>query len=150
MKGERGFTLVEMLLALAITGMVAAVMGIAVQQVITVPAQGDAHVDALHAVQNAAHWLNLDGQAAEEASANGSVLNITLPDDTIVVYYLSGGYLNRICGNVSMTVARDIAGVNFTVEGKVITMSITASPESRWDISENQTYQVYMRPTEQE
>jgi prepilin-type N-terminal cleavage/methylation domain-containing protein len=146
MKSERGFTLVETMVAVAITGVIVAIMGLSVQQMVTVPEQGNDHIDALHAVQNAAHWVSLDGEGAKSA-IGGSSLNITLPDSSNVTYNLSGGSLHRTCDNVSRTVAEGITGVNFTVSGRIITMNIVAAPESRWDISENRTYQVYMRPT---
>ena len=146
MKGERGYTLVETLIAIAITGVIVTVLGMAVQQIFSVPEQGNTQVEALHAVQNAAHWVSLDGQTAKQASG-GSSLDLTLPDDSTISYILSGSNLNRNCQGVSHTIAENISNVNFTVEGRVITMSIAAAPDSRWDISENETYQIYMRPT---
>jgi prepilin-type N-terminal cleavage/methylation domain-containing protein len=146
MKGERGYTLVETLLAIAITGFIATVLGLTVQQVAFVPEQGNDQVDALHAVQNAAHWVGLDGQTAASASG-GSSLNLTLPDNSVIIYTLSGDSLLRDDGSANRTIAEDISSVNFTVEGRVITMNIAAAPASRWDVSENQTYQIYMRPT---
>ena len=146
MRGERGYTLVETLIAIAITGFIVTILGLTVQQFVTVPEQGDNHVDALHAVQNAAHWVSLDGQTAKSASG-GSSLSLTLPDNSIVSYNMSGNSLQRTFKGVSRTVAEDVSSVNFTIQGRVITMHITAAPDSRWSISENQTYQVYMRPT---
>ena len=146
MKGERGYTLVETLIAIAITGCIAAVTALAVGQVVTVPEQGNAHIDALHALQSAAHWVSLDGQTAKSASG-GSSLTLTLPDSSNITYSVSGRSLWRTSDNITRTVAEDISSVNFTVQGRTITMHITAAPGSRWSVSENQTYEVVMRPT---
>ncbi len=146
MKGERGFTLVEMLIATAITGFLVAALGLAVQQVFAVPERGNDQVAALHAVQNAAFWVSWDGQTAKAASG-GSGLTLTLPDDSLVSYTLSEGELHRISGAAERTVARNITGVVFTVDGRVINMNIVAAPDGRWGVSENHSYQIFMRPT---
>jgi prepilin-type N-terminal cleavage/methylation domain-containing protein len=146
MKGERGYTLVELIVAIAITGFIIATLGLVLQQIFTVPERGNDQVAALHAVQNVAHWVGLDGQTAKSASGGGS-LTLTLPDDSVISYTLTGEELHRIYGGSNRTIAKDITSVNFTVLGRVITMDITAVPDSRWDISENQTYQIFMRPT---
>jgi hypothetical protein len=117
-----------------------------VQQTVTLPERADDQVDALHALQNAAHWVSLDGQTAKSASG-GSGLTLTLPDDSTVSYVLDGDELHRIDGGSDRTIARGIAGVSFSVDGRLITMNITAAPDSRWNTSENGTYQISMRPT---
>jgi prepilin-type N-terminal cleavage/methylation domain-containing protein len=146
MRWERGYTLIETLIAIAITGFLSTVVGLAVNQIVTVPERGDDQVDALHAVQNAAHWVALDGQMAKSAVGGGS-LTLTLPNTSVISYTLYGTNLHRIYGSSNRTIAEDISSVNFTVQGRIINMSITAAPGSRWSISENQTYQIYMRPT---
>jgi prepilin-type N-terminal cleavage/methylation domain-containing protein len=146
MKVERGYTLVELIMAIAITGFLTATLGLVVQQTVTVPERGDDQVNALHAIQNAAHWVSLDGQTAKSASG-GSGLALTLPDDSSLSYILYGDELHRVSGSSNRTIARGIASASFSVEGRLITMNITAAPDSRWDMSESGTYQINMRPT---
>jgi hypothetical protein len=137
---------VEMLIAVAITGCLVTALGMAVQQVFAVPERGNDQVAALHAVQNAAHWVSRDGEAAKAASG-GSGLTLTLPDDSLISYTLSDGELHRIAAGADLTVARDISNASFSVDGRVINMNIVAAPEGRWGVSENLSYQVLMRPT---
>jgi type II secretory pathway pseudopilin PulG len=146
MKVEQGYTLVEAAVTIAIMGFLITVLAMAVQQVVVVPERGGDQVNAIHSVQNAAHWVALDGQMAESATG-GSSLIITLPDSTEINYALAGNNLQRSYDGVSRTIAEDVSSVNFTVQGKNIYMTIVATPESRWGVSQNQTYQVYMRPT---
>ncbi len=145
MKGERGYTLVEALIAIAITGFLVTVLGMVVQLMVTVPERGNDQVDAMHAIQNTAHWLALDGQMAELA-VGGSSLILTFPNTLVVSYVRYGTNLNRVSASSNRTLAEDVASVNFTVQNKMIYMTIVTVPESRWDISENYTYRVYMRP----
>ena len=146
MNGEKGYTLVELMIALAITGVISAVLGLAVQQIVTVPEQNNDKIAAVHAVQNAGHWVGLDGQTATGA-VGGSSLTLTLADNSTLSYILYGDELHRVYGSSNRTIARDISNASFSITGNMITMDIESTPAGRWNISENGTYQVCMRPT---
>jgi prepilin-type N-terminal cleavage/methylation domain-containing protein len=146
MKKELGYTLVELMIAIAITGFLATTLGLVVQETTSVPERGGQQVSAQHAVQNAVHWVSLDGQMAKSASG-GTSLALTLPDDSSVNYILYGDELHRVDASSNRTIARGIASAAFSVDGRLITMSITAAPDGRWQVSEGGSYQIDMRPT---
>ena len=146
---QTGYTLIETVVAIAIFGIITGVCGLALQQIVTVPERGDSQVDALHDLQNAIHWVGLDAGSAE-AAVGGTSLSLTMPDGAAVVYSRSGTALSRNYAGDSQTIARSINNLEFTVNGRTITMNISSAPESRWGISENRTYQVTMRPAEDE
>ena len=144
MKGEQGFSLVEMLIALALTGVITGVLAMVVQQTITVPERGNDQTAALHSLQNAIHWFGLDGQT-EAAATGGNGLTLTLPDSSNIEYVLYGRDLNRLAGSSNRTIARDVTDASFTVSGRNITLALAAAPAGRSGVSENITSQVSMR-----
>jgi len=147
---QRGMTLVEILIATAIMGTIAALPATAFYQFINVVERGRVKMAALHEVQNAAQWVARDGQGAS-AAVGGSQLALTLFDGTTVVYELAGAGprydLRRTAGSSQIAVARNVTSVSFSVGGRLITMAITSSPDNRWGMSEARTYKVYLRPT---
>ncbi len=147
-KREGGFSLVELLVATAITGLIVSGVGTAIYQIITVTDYGNDRLTATHEVQNVAHWFSLDGQRASRASG-GRELVLTLTDDSSATYSVVGTELYRMTGSSNMTLAQNIASASFSVEDHTITMNLTSYPQGRWDVSENGTYQVYRRPTEE-
>ena len=150
MKGEQGLTLVELLITIAIICCVASVLGTAVRQMVIVPERGNDSITALHELQNVAHWFGIDGQMSISANGSGgNSLIMTLYDDSTITYSMQGGDFNRIAGTSNRTLAQNISSVDFSVQGSLITMGITSSPNGRWSISENGTYEVCMRPEEQ-
>jgi len=148
MKGERGFTLVELLIATAITGLIVGVLGTAIYQIVTVTDYGNERLIAMHELQNAAHWFNLDGQEARTATG-GAELSLALSDNSSVIYTVNGTELRRTAGDVTLTLARNITSANFSVANNIITMTLVSSPEGRWGVSEQGTYQVSPRPTQE-
>ena len=147
-KGERGFSLVELFVATAITGLVVSFLGTAIYQIITVTEYGNDRMIAMHELQNAAHWVSLDGQMASTASG-GNELTLTLPDGSTVTYAVVSTELRRTAGDSQMILARNISEICFSVENCIITMTVTSSPEGRQNVSEQGTYKVCLRPTEE-
>jgi prepilin-type N-terminal cleavage/methylation domain-containing protein len=147
MKGQQGFTLVELLIVTAIMGVIFSGLGEAFHQVVTIPEYGNDRVTALHELQNVAHWVNLDGQMAQSATG-GNKLVLTLPDNSSISYTLAGTDLVRSTSTANRTLANNITIINFSIQDRYITMDITSSPAGRWGVSENETYKVYLRPTE--
>lgn len=148
MKEQKGFTLVELLIATAITGLIFSILGTAIFQIITITEYGNDKMVAMHELQNAAHWFSFDGQRASTATA-GDELVLTLSDNSSVTYAVVGTSLRRTAGASQMTLAQNIASASFSVENRTISMTIVSSPEGRTDVSENGTYEVYLRPTEE-
>lgn len=148
MKGERGFTLIELLIATAVTGFIVSVLGVAIYQIITVTEYSNDKMTAMHELQNAAHWFNIDGQRASAASGSNELV-LTLPDDSSITYALAGTELNRTADGSQMTVARNITSATFSVQNRTITMNLTSSPVGRQNVSEQGAYKVYLRPTEE-
>ena len=146
MNTQKGMTMVELIVTVAVTGIIVAFLGTAIYQIITITGYGNNRLIAAHELENAAYWLNRDGQQAVAASGGGG-LSLTLSDNSTVTYSLAGTELRRTSGGNNMILARNIASLNFAVSNRVITMSLTSSPEGRDIVSENGTYRVYLRPT---
>jgi len=147
MKSQEGFTLPELLITVAITGLIVSFLGMAVYQIITVTEYGSDKMVAMHELQNVAHWVSRDGQMASTA-IGGNELVLTLPNDSSITYSVVDSELRRTAGGSQMTLARNISALSFSIENRIITMTVTSSPEGRPNVSEQRTYKVCLRPTE--
>ena len=145
MKKEAGFTLVEMVIAVALTGILAVILGPAVHQMVMVTDYGNDKLTALHELQNAAYWFNADSQMSVSATGGGS-LTLTLAAGQTITYSLSGANLQRTSDSGTMTLAQSISSASFTVADRLATMDLTAIPQGRAGVSEQGTYQAYLRP----
>jgi prepilin-type N-terminal cleavage/methylation domain-containing protein len=145
MKKQQGFSLIELVITVSILGIMAGVLAPVFNQIIEIPEYGNEKITAMHELQNAAHRVNIDGQMAKSATG-GSSLVLTMPDDSTISYTLNNNELIRTIGSDNWTLARNISYLNFTVDGRHVTMDITSSPEGRWGISENKNYQICLRP----
>ena len=147
MNGQKGMTMVELMMAVATTGIIVVFLGTAIYQTLTVSGYGTDRLTAAHELENVAHWLNIDGQGAQ-AAAGGPALELTMADNASITYTLDGTEMLRTAAGYEIILARNIADASFTVDGRLVTMSLTAEPPGRYGVSENGTYSVYLRPSE--
>ena len=151
-RDERGVTLVEILVALAITGLITGTLVTAIYQIYQVTGWGSNQMRVQHDLQNAATWLNRDVVSASEAEIIGSRMVLTIPTsiiDTINITYTyseAEGTLSRDSGGSSLIIARRVDSVDFSATGtvtSVITITITSRAS---DVTQSATLQLDMRP----
>ena len=147
MKRQEGMSMVELITAVAVTGIIVVFLGTTVYHILTVSEYGNEKFTALHELQNAAYWFNKDGQEAKTATG-GSQLVLTLTDNSTVTYSLVGTDLRRTAGGPQIILAHNISSVSFSVNSRTATMYLISTPVGRNEVSENGTYMVYLRPVE--
>ena len=141
--------MVELITAVAVTGMIVAFLGTAIYHIITVSEYGNDELTALHELQNAAYWFSEDGQEAKAAVGGGQMV-LTLTDNSTVTYTLVGTDLQRTAAGQQMILAHNISSANFSVNNRIAAMSLTSAPPGRNSVSENGTYLIYLRSVEVE
>ena len=101
-KDQRGFTLVEVMVAIAITGLISGGVTMAISQVLNVNARSSPRLVALNQVEKATYWISLDARMAQTVQTSpgaGFPLNLTWVewDNTVhqVSYSLDSGRLQR-------------------------------------------------------
>jgi prepilin-type N-terminal cleavage/methylation domain-containing protein len=145
MKSEKGFTLVELLMTIAILGLIFGVTAALVYQLSTVSGTGENRLTEIHDLQNASYWFNYDGQMAVSASTATNSLTFNDPSGSSVVYSWAGNILTRTDNTGSMTLAQHISNVTFTIQSQLAAMNLTSTVTNRTTASENFNYQVNMR-----
>jgi prepilin-type N-terminal cleavage/methylation domain-containing protein len=143
-KPEGGYTLVELLVSLALMGVVFVIAGMAFYQLTTVSGFGNNRLTAWHELQNTNLWLNRDGQQALSSTLVGNVLTLNLSDNSVVTYRLNGTTLQRITGTHVMNLAHDVSAFALSIEDNLVTLNITASISGRTVENVQSSYQVFL------
>jgi prepilin-type N-terminal cleavage/methylation domain-containing protein len=150
---ERGFTLIEILIALAITGFLAVGIGTAIVQIGSVSDISNSRVTAVKQIENAIHYINRDVQQAQKVEINGTGYWIRLTwvswDDNSIVQIVYNVDSNKnLIRQVSSTVGGSTSTSTTTVAkyiesgSKVVTAPNTTltPPEKTWTVQLSSTY----------
>jgi prepilin-type N-terminal cleavage/methylation domain-containing protein len=157
---EKGFTLIEVVIALALAGAIMGVMSASISTILRTTAQNDEWNVNLRQVQNAGHWITNDALMAQAVSTNttGVFLSLKWSDwnnissnqyNNNIQYVLSGGTLTRsLNGGPAILISQYIVSNNTTCTWDTtlqqLTVHIRASEAKRYA---DGTYQIRPRPT---
>lgn len=102
-KNQKGFTLIELIVAIAITALIIGVIVMSIFQVFIVNALSSNHMLAVRQVQNAGYWINHDVQMAQSVATDDGATGFPFDviweewDGTLnkVTYTLEDGELKR-------------------------------------------------------
>ncbi len=161
-KSQWGFTLIEMIIVVAIVGLIGGGLSTAVFQIWSINAMDTAHTTAVKQVENAVHWISRDAQMAQTVQTGGGSgfpLNLTWVkwDNTAneVTYSIQNGRLQRaysINGGqptstvVAQYINTDSGAINCQFASGVLSFKITASIGGFRPASETRTCEVVPRP----
>ena len=164
-KNQRGFTLIEMIVAMTITVLIIGVIAMAIFQVFNVNALSSNHMTAVRQVQNAGYWISRDAQMAQsvvpdDGGATGFPLTLTRTewegDEHQVVYTIIGDrlqrehYINSVPDStifVAEYVVSDPEKTNCVFTNGKLTLTVTATVGT-WPQEEIETrvYEIVPRP----
>jgi prepilin-type N-terminal cleavage/methylation domain-containing protein len=157
---QKGFTLIEILIAVAIVGLIAAAAGGSIVQVIQ-STDTTAHMLAVRQVQTAGYWVSTDGLQAQYVTATGPTgfpLKLRWTDSKShyhnIAYTLEpmdGLYkLLRSEGATSITVGRyltDDTICSWSGNARILTLTVEASVTgAHGPETETRTYEIEPRP----
>ena len=160
---QKGLTFVDLLLGLAIGGVLLAVVVPATHQMMRSTPRITGMSTALSDIDRATHWLSRDARQAQTTnlvSGDTVVTQMTLTGDDLTAWATASGDVNHaitythsgtelqrdVDGQIS-SVGRYLTSVEFSISGRVLTVALTSSPDSflpRPSVS--RTFTIRLRP----
>lgn len=158
--GQKGMTLIELLVSLAITGMVVSgALGLIFHE-FRGTAIAKTYVTAAHEIGNAARWISQDAMMAESSG----LVDGAQPTDKITLtwierydsaniphsstYSLNGNELHRDYDGLITTVAKNITDIEFSRTGDLLKVLISCTPQWWNSKTVERTYSIYLRAAE--
>ena len=143
---EAGFTLVELIVAVALLGLLAATLGSLVFQIIQTTETGYEESVTNYELQNVGYWYHRDVQNTTGVTTGASLI-LTQTDNTTRTYLISGSDLLRQSDGPTLTLSQNVASANFSRSGQVVSMTLVIAPTGRQDVSRETTLSATMRPS---
>lgn len=165
---QKGFTLIEILVAMLVGGMLLSGLVVAIFQTFGITSRSSTQITALEEVRNVAYWISKDVRMSDNTS-----LVYGVEEDGVDLFWTSwyddnselspvdyhsefkfvGGGVERELkkGGVSIditTKGKYISDIEFSLQGSIIVVTITSSPEGRPETAEQKTYYMYLQPKE--
>ncbi|MFC1939666.1 prepilin-type N-terminal cleavage/methylation domain-containing protein [Chloroflexota bacterium] len=159
---QKGFTLVEILLALGLTSVVLTGAVLSIYQFMLTTTRSNSQVLVLDELNRAALQIKRDLQSQDTANITGNDLTLEWDNNTYfesenqtthhsISYSLSDtGLLVRDGDNTTSVVARQIESINYTDYGTYIEVVITATSHTFPYKSETLSFNTYKRRQEVE
>ena len=161
-KNQRGFTLIEMLMVIAISGIITAGLALSVMQVFNGNAQSSSKMLVIRQVQNAGYFISRDVPMAQSLTlgvSSGFPITMEWTEFGVggaehqIVYSVVGDeikrehYTNGFLDTTSF-VARyiDVTETSCSFDGNVLSVTVTASIGGYRPATETRTYEIVMRP----
>ena len=146
---QRGFSLVELLIAMTISGILIAGLTTGIVQVMVSNAGSIAHMTAVKEVENAVHWLSRDAEMAQTINGNNvSSFNITPVPFSSANLSMSWNnefpYNSNNISSVTYSVAGGALQRSFTTQGEPpsITIIVPHLGASNWGFSGNFSFNI--------
>lgn len=152
LRGERGFSLLETVLSLAIVAVISGPLAMSIHQVVASTRLSSDKTTAFRDLEIASTWIGRDAGMATSTD----LINDGPPVDTMSLswtedfggvitphnsyYYFSGTTLQREYDGGLITVSRNLTAVGFSMSNGLLTVVITSSPQRSGKISEQATY----------
>jgi prepilin-type N-terminal cleavage/methylation domain-containing protein len=153
-RNQRGFTLVEVLIAIVIAGIIGSAVTMTIFQVYDSNARSNTHMKAVKEVENAIHYITRDAQMTQS-------INRTAPDgfpltlawvewdgtSRSVTYQIQDGQLQRIEASNTVVVAQyiDSGQTSCVISGKTLVFTITVTVSGSKPASETRTFTIRPR-----